>query len=97
MKKLLFVLLLSIPLFGMAQYDILYDSTTCLIDVTVDSVEIKWSFNASLLRYQDVNATTIQIFDGVSKISISIGSIDNYATMAALKSDLDDWSVQCER
>ena len=77
------------------QYSIIADTNSCLIQLIDQQSNIIYAWEIAEIRYIDLTTTAIQLFDNVRSIKVDNSKIVNFATIAALKNQVDLWALQC--
>ena len=77
-------------------YNVVSDTVTCIMQLQTPSSIIRVSIDLSELRYVDRPPANLLIFDGVSTAVVDASMILNFANIAALKSRMSAWALQCE-
>ena len=82
---------------GKAQtYNVVSDTVTCIMQFQTPASVIRVSIDLSELRYVDRPPANLLIFDGVSTTVVDASMVLNFANIAALKSRMSAWALQCE-
>jgi len=95
--KYIIVLLLLVSALAVSaqQYTIEADTNICRMTITTGNGQIGWMFLVDDVRYIDINGPEIQIFDGTMSFHDRNSRIVNFASIAALKVQIDAWILSC--
>ena len=96
MKGLLLSILFCVIFTGVkAQYNIVADTSICLLQIQRQQGQIDYALELSEIRYTDINQNLFLLFDNVRTIQLDNLKIWNFATIAGIKTRVDQWAVQC--